>query len=72
MSMLRIKLNQVDQNNGIERGRKQGEKDGEKKGSREEKIKIAINMLKLQMNTEIICQITELNKEEINKLKEKI
>lgn len=56
--------------NGIEkRNRATEKKNGITKGKKDEKIKIAKELLKLKMPIEQIVQITKLTKEEIEKLK---
>lgn len=50
-------------------GFEQGEKKGIEQGRVEEKIEIAKNMLKNNMNDEIIIELTGLSKEELSKLK---
>ena len=47
----------------------EGEKAGKKAGEHNSKIKIAKNMLKENIDIEIIIKVTELSKEEIEKLK---
>ena len=44
-------------------------KNGKKEGKKEEKIKIAKKLIKLNIPIEQILEITELTKEEIEKLK---
>ena len=50
-------------------GYRQGEENGRAKGRTEEKIKIAQNMLKENVNIELISKVTGLSQEEIKKLK---
>lgn len=53
---------------GIEQGIKQGIKEGIRKGTLEEKKNIAKHMLKEKMDVEVVCKITGLDKEEIEKM----
>ena len=53
-------------------GRKEGEDKGIKKGKTERNIEIAKKLLELGYRIEDIQKITELSKEEIEKLKDKI
>ncbi|MGN1269564.1 MAG: hypothetical protein ACI4UU_01675, partial [Clostridia bacterium] len=57
---------------GRQEGRKEGIKEGETKGKVAEKIEIAKKLLKLDYKIGDIQSITELSKEEIEKLKNKI
>lgn len=50
-------------------GKKEGKKEGKQEGKQEEKIEIAKKMLKEHFDLETIMKITELTKEEIEKLK---
>lgn len=54
---------------GLEEGIKKGIKEGRKEGQKDEKIKIAKQLLKIEMPIKQIAEITELSKEEIEKLK---
>ena len=54
---------------GIKDGRAEGEIAGEIKGAKEEKIQIAKNLLKLNVEIETIIEATGLTKEEVEKLK---
>ena len=53
---------------GKKRGIKEGEVRGEARGKRQEKIKIAIEMMKNNIKKEVIEKCTGLDKEELNKL----
>ena len=53
---------------GIEKGIQKGFEDGKEKGAKEEKLQIAKNMLKENMDIEIIIKVTGLTKEEIEKI----
>lgn len=63
----------LDQNScideAVERGLKKGIEEGIEKGIKNNKIEVAKRMLKQNMNIELICQITDLTKEEIEKIK---
>ena len=54
---------------GIKEGKEQGIKEGIKEGEKKKAIKIAKEMLKAKMSIEQISILTELSKEEIEKLK---
>lgn len=54
---------------GIKQGMKQGMEQGMKQGIKQEKIDIARNMLKENIDIELIMKITRLTKEEIEKLR---
>jgi predicted transposase/invertase (TIGR01784 family) len=53
----------------MEEGIKKGLEEGVKKGSNDEKIEIAKNMLKENIEIDTIIKVTKLTKEEIAKLK---
>lgn len=57
---------------GLEKGMKKGIKQGIKQGEKESRKKVAINMLKQNMEEDLICDLTELSQEEIRELKELI
>ncbi len=52
-----------------EKGIKQGIEQGIKKGKNEEKIRVAINLLKKDLDINIISYVTGLSEEELNKIK---
>ena len=54
---------------GLKEGKEEGLKEGKEEGLKEGKIEIAKNMLKLNIDINIISQSTGLSVEEINKLK---
>jgi len=54
---------------GLEQGKKEGIKQGIEQGKKEEKIKTAKKLLKLNISIEQIMEITQLDEEEILKLK---
>ena len=57
---------------GKEAGRKEGLKEGREEGSKDERSKIAINLIRLGASCEIIAQATGLSAEEVSKLKEEM
>ena len=61
---------------GREEGRKEGKeegiKEGREEGSKDERSKIAINLIRLDASCEIIAQATGLSKEEISRLKNEL
>ena len=58
---------------GREEGRKEGKeegiKEGREEGSKDERSKIAINLIRLGTSCEIIAQATGLSEEEVSRLK---
>ena len=57
---------------GKEAGRKEGLKEGREEGSKDERSKIAMNLIRLGASCEIITQATGLSAEEVSKLKEEM
>ena len=61
---------------GREEGRKEGKeegiKEGRAEGSKDERSKIAINLIRLGASCEIIAQATGLSAEEVSRLKEEM
>ena len=61
---------------GREEGRKEGKeegiKEGRAEGSKDERSKIAINLIRLGTSCEIIAQATGLSAEEVSRLKEEM
>ena len=61
---------------GREEGRKEGKeegiKEGRAEGSKDERSKIAINLIRLGTSCEIITQATGLSAEEVSRLKEEM
>ena len=61
---------------GREEGRKEGKeegiKEGRAEGSKDERSKIAINLIRLGASCEIITQATGLSEEEVSKLKKEL
>ena len=55
-------------NEGVESGIKRGEQIGLKKGIQKSKIEIAKKMIEKEIPIENICEITNLTKEEIEKI----
>ncbi len=56
---------------GREKGREEGEKIGIEKGKKEEKIEIARNLLKQNIDIDVITISTGLSKKEIEELKKR-
>ena len=58
---------------GLKEGRKEGKeegiKEGRAEGSKDERSKIAINLIRLGASCEIIAQATGLSEEEVSRLK---
>ena len=61
---------------GREEGRKEGKeegiKEGRAEGSKDERSKIAINLIRLGTSCEIITQATGLSEEEVSRLKKEL
>ena len=61
---------------GLQEGRKEGKeegiKEGRAEGSKDERSKIAINLIRLGASCEIITQATGLSAEEVSRLKEEM
>ena len=61
---------------GREEGRKEGKeegiKEGRAEGSKDERSKIAINLIRLGASCEIIAQATGLSEEEVSRLKKEL
>ena len=56
---------------GHKKGHKEGKEEGLKEGRGEERLKIAMNLIRVGASCEIISQATGLSEEEISRLKEK-
>ena len=54
-----------------ESGREEGREEGLKEGRGEERLKIAMNLIRVGASCEIISQATGLSAEEVSRLKEK-
>ena len=54
-----------------ETGREEGREEGLKEGRGEERLKIAMNLIRVGASCEIISQATGLSEEEVSRLKEK-
>ncbi len=52
-----------------ETGREEGKEEGLKEGRGEERLKIAMNLIRLGASHDIITQATGLSKEEVSRLK---
>ena len=57
---------------GKEAGRKEGLKEGREEGRGEERLKIAMNLIRVGASCEIVTQATGLSAEEVSKLKEEM
>ncbi len=61
---------------GLKEGRKEGKeegiKEGRAEGSKDERSKIAINLIRLGTSCEIIAQATGLSAEEVSRLKKEL
>ncbi len=74
MSTERDTYNQIEyaRETGREEGREEGFKEGHKKGREEERLKIAMNLIRIGASCEIISQATGLSAEEVSRLKEEL
>lgn len=54
---------------GLQKGKLEGRQEGRQEGRLEEKRKIALEMLKEGLSTQLIARITKLNNEEIETLR---
>ena len=57
--------------NQIEYARESGREEGREEGRGEERLKIAMNLIRVGASCEIITQATGLSAEEVSRLKEK-
>ena len=57
--------------NQIEYARETGREEGRKEGREEERLKIAMNLIRVGASCEIISQATGLSEEEVSRLNEK-
>ena len=58
--------------NQIEYARETGREEGREEGRGEERLKIAMNLIRVGASCEIITQATGLSAEEVSKLKEEM
>ena len=73
MNTERDTYNQIEyaRETGREEGREEGKEEGLKEGRGEERLKIAMNLIRVGASCEIISQATGLSEEEVSRLKEK-
>ena len=73
MNTERDTYNQIEyaRETGREEGREEGKEEGLKEGRGEERLKIAMNLIRVGASCEIISQATGLSAEEVSRLKEK-
>src|SRR5690625_108024 len=57
---------------GREKGREEGRKEGRKEGREAEQERVALKMLQENISLEVIMKVTELDEEQLEKLKEKL
>ena len=57
---------------GHKEGHKEGKEEGLKEGREEERLKIAMNLIRVGASCEIISQATGLSAEEVSRLKEEL
>ncbi len=73
MNTERDTFNQIEyaRETGREEGREEGHKVGKEEGRGEERLKIAMNLIRVGASCEIISQATGLSEEEVSRLNEK-
>ena len=73
MNTERDTYNQIEyaRETGREEGKEEGKEEGLKEGRGEERLKIAMNLIRVGASCEIISQATGLSAEEVSRLKEK-
>ena len=73
MNTERDTYNQIEyaRETGREEGHKEGKEEARKEGRGEERLKIAMNLIRVGASCEIISQATGLSAEEVSRLKEK-
>ena len=74
MNTERDTYNQIEyaRETGREEGLKEGHKKGREEGREEERLKIAMNLIRVGASCEIITQATGLSAEEVSRLKEEL
>ena len=74
MNTERDTYNQIEyaRESGREEGHKVGKEEGLKEGRGEERLKIAMNLIRVGASCEIIAQATGLSEEEVSRLKNKL
>ena len=74
MNTERDTYNQIEyaRESGREEGREEGRKEGKEEGRGEERLKIAMNLIRVGASCEIITQATGFSAEEVSKLKEEL
>ena len=74
MNTERDTYNQIEyaRESGREEGREEGRKEGKEEGRGEERLKIAMNLIRVGASCELITQATGLSAEEVSRLKEEL
>ena len=74
MNTERDTYNQIEyaRESGREEGREEGRKEGKEEGRGEERLKIAMNLIRVGASCEIISQATGLSAKEVSRLKEEL
>ena len=57
---------------GLKEGREEGRKEGKEEGRGEERLKIAMNLIRIGASCEVITQATGFSAEEVSRLKEEL
>ena len=57
---------------GLKEGREEGRKEGKEEGRGEERLKIAMNLIRIGASCKIISQATGISAEEVSRLKEEL
>lgn len=65
---IKVEMEEFDHQQMMYEARRDGKAEGITTGKKEEKIEIAKKMLKEKLDIELICKVTELSKEEIEKM----
>ena len=74
MNTERDTYNQIEyaRESGREEGRVEGRKEGKEEGRGEERLKIAMNLIRVGASCKVITQATGLSAEEVSRLKEEM
>ena len=74
MNTERDTYNQIEyaRESGREEGREEGRKEGKEEGRGEERLKIAMNLIRVGASCEVITQATGLSAEEVSRLKKEL
>ena len=62
----------VGKEEGLKEGKKEGLKEGREEGRGEERLKIAMNLIRIGASCEVITQATGLSAEEVSRLRKEL